>query len=105
MINLKDDIWIEGCDKNEPFDKINGGDNFFNLFHLLDKDKIIYLGKTSEIPRDLAKSLLKIDEKLSHWEDYDDVFYMSYDGDISHSDYRDSLKSTCDKEYCIIYKK
>lgn len=98
MINTKDDIWVEGFDdKNQ----ING---FIIFSELLDYgEKIIYEGKTSDIPEEIAKECIDKNffGNLSVYWDY-------LKGCAS---WEKSIQSALTKpdgtvyEFCIIFKK
>lgn len=78
-VNLKDNIWIEGFDIG--FDKSS---------QILPIGvATIYQGETSKIPINIAK------EYFDYGYDDLEIIYTSLD---------ESIKSTCDKEYCVIYK-
>lgn len=102
-VNLKDYIWIEG------FDKLILLNSSCNIY-FEEENKIIYRGKTSEIPEELAKELV---DTIPH------IFYGMRITDTSGNDVlfknykinkfvkksgKRSIQSACDKEYCIIYK-
>lgn len=94
MINVKNNIWIEGFD-----DFIKYWNSYTELGQITDSIiTIIYSGKTSEIFH-----YVDYVEKLSIFTPQ----YRNYKG--IHSDYfetaKESFESACDKEYCIIYKK
>jgi len=106
MINLKNNIYIAGFNKNNPFDKKNGENELFNTFHnLLDKD-IIYIGLTKDITEEIALNC---------------VNFMNFDSDIINGDYdayedysnfdcwvdtaKESILSACKDKYCIIFRK
>lgn len=83
MINLKDNIWIEGFDSKRKFiTSLSKGDYIDN--------PIIYKGKTSEIPKEIAKEYFDYG--------YDDL-------EIHFTSLKEAIQSTCSKEYCIIYRK
>ena len=116
MVNLKDNVWIEGFDKEidiayyELAEAIGSGLKDF-----------IYKGKTSDITEEIAKEVL-----LSHpYSSAQCECYFEYDNpeldldntscqcrdnpNKSRSDYlwdwKESIQSACNQEYCIIFKK
>lgn len=97
-INLKDNIWIEG------FDEIASG------YILQDKiiticDNIIYSVKTSEIPEELAKECVKLltpKHAISLYQNY--KYKLPQLVSFTRTTARESIKTACYKEYCIIYK-
>lgn len=93
-INLKEDIWI--CGLTYIIDTHNA---------MYGVDSVFYAGKTSEIPEEIAKEILEIDEQISRWEHPNDIFYKDYSGGVSHCDFRDAIQSACNKEFCIVFKK
>lgn len=96
MTNLKDNIWIEGFEEE-----------FFQIQLLqvvgIEYDKeVIYHGKTSEIPEEVAKKC------VLNWRT--DGLYNNYKIESQYEEYMfktatESIQSACDKPYCIIYKK
>ena len=95
MVNLKDNVWIEGFDMEidiayyELAEAIGGGMKDF-----------IYKGKTSDIPEDIAKECVDW-----HEFDLDHKLYYNYDGTNWKYTAKESIKSACNQEYCIIFKK
>ena len=99
MINLKDNIWIEGFD--DRFDCAIAGYN---------GNVLLYEGKTSEIPKEIAKECV---EQIGEWFIGNTPIYQNYIDEnnipvmkrhvILNS--KQSIQSACEKEYCIIYKK
>jgi hypothetical protein len=91
-INLKDNIWIEGFDSE------------LNLKYNR-RRRIVYSGKTSEIPEELAKECVQILAKTSLGN-----FYRNYQYDkpqpvaFTKCTAKESIQSACGKKYCIIYK-
>lgn len=93
---LKDDIWIEG------FDTIDTRNKRLKIISICDTiiDELIYSGKTSEISEELAKECID-------WNEFDDniIKYYDYIKDYwPHLTAKESIKSACSQEYCIIYK-
>jgi hypothetical protein len=109
MVNLKDNIWIEGFDNNQVA---------FTAFEKMTQlaNGTIYAGETRSIPEELAgeyvqqNGLVKgtqLDDGIIVGED---VFfgYKNYKEGFGILEYRtakESIQSACDKEYCIIIKK
>lgn len=114
MINLKDNIWIEGFDyESRVYYDVIAVEGY--------NDNLIYCGKTSEIPEELAKSILP----LHPYAIKDYPCYFEYDNPEleldnsstqcknnprkSRNDYlwkaKESIQSASSQEYCIIYKK
>lgn len=103
MVNLKDNIWIEGYD--------NQGDLGYGYFCLAadrsyDLKNILYQGKTSEILEELAK------ECVDKFSALLPILYWNYSTPYPHyyincefKTAKESIQSACDKEYCIIFKK
>lgn len=86
-LNLKDNIWIEGFTREELFDLSK--EDWRNIVDDVSVDKMLYSGKTSEIPEELAKQIFD-------WG-YDDL-------ELHFESLDESIQSACDKEFCIIYK-
>lgn len=109
MINLKDNIWIEGFD-SELFMQ----SNLYSLKCLVYEE--IYSCKTSEIPEEIAKECV-IEFGLCKGYELDDGTILNEDvsfgfknykegfGELDFKTAKESIQSACDKEYCIIYKK
>lgn len=94
MVNLKENIWIQGFDQQYIFS--------YQLFH---EGEVIYQGKTSEIHEKIAKECV---HKFNNnaFKDYS----VNFNGirDIIHVykiTAKKSIQSACNQEYCIIYKK
>lgn len=97
MKNLKDNIWIEG---------LNSGIEVSVCYDALGYENIIYHGKTTEIPEEIAKECVEIHQGLSYWEGADDLFYVDYnDKTNGFSKAKNSAQSACPQEYCIIFRK
>ena len=94
-IQLKDNIVIEGFDvgqKSLLYDRI---------LQLRGRQNVIYDGKTSEIPEEIAK------ECALNWRT--DGLYNNYKISSQYEEYmfktaRESIQSACNQIYCIIYK-
>jgi len=95
--NLKDNIWIEGFD-----DRYECACMAYNGFPLL------YEGKTSEIPEELAKECVSKMISNNPPLDQEIKFRGKYYNYSSISNYcktaTESIQSACNKEFCIIYK-
>ncbi len=116
MTNLKDNIWIEGFDSEEELNY-----HSFGFSVLENDDNIIYKGKTSEIPEEVAKECVaKIHVELAPspyndwcggfdyaYVDYKNIGeYAGWQGDAGcYRKATESIQSACDKPYCTIYKK
>lgn len=113
-VNLKDNIFIEGFDDINKFLSKENKYNVQNTLHFL-KRFLIYSGKTSEIPEDLAKECV-IQFGLCKGTQLDDGSILQEDiyfgfknykpgfGVVDFETPKESIQSACDKEYCIIYK-
>lgn len=92
-VELGGDYWIKGRSTSLDITRLQ-------IIHSLNGDEIIYTGKTDEISEELAATLVD-------WNEFDEYHkvYVNYSG----SDWKyyavDSIKTACDSEYCIIYKK
>ncbi len=102
-INLKDNIWIEGFaigEKSKLYDKI---------LELGGRCSVIYDGKTSEIPEEIARECVNIEYFGEYWQGmWQYSGYRNFNINSSH-DYvhtaRESIQSACNNElYCIIWK-
>lgn len=96
-LNLKDNIWIEGFTREELFNLSK--EDWRDIVDDVSVDKMLYSGKTSDIPEELAKECI---ESILN-----DVFantYKNYNGKHRKDSPKESIQSACDKEYCIIYK-
>lgn len=96
-INLRDNIWIEGFERKSLI--------YDRILQLGGEQDILYKGKTSEIPEDLAKKCVHFYFPFDH--DYTKLFkdYLLEDESINNfNTAKESIQSACDKEYCIIYK-
>ena len=97
MVNLKDNIWIEGFDMHEVGHFMVTKDR--NFIGDIAK-KIIYSGKTSEIPEEIAKECVSelwfLTEKVGYTNNLDELEYKRA---------KESIQSACNQEYCIILKK
>lgn len=99
-VNLNDNIWIEGFD-NESLMLSN---KYRLLSCLYD---IIYYGKTSEIPKKLAKTCVIIniwEGCIDSYKNYNKSFIPNKADDSTYSTPKASIQSACPQEYCIIYK-
>ena len=89
---LKDGIWIEGLDSDTYLaeEKLRFGCNI-----------ILYSGKTSEIPEELAEECVRNYNIDGLYENYK---MSSQYGEYMHKSAKESIQSACSQEYCIIYK-
>lgn len=91
---LKEGIFIEGFDEKIHL-------NLTCDVYFEDTHNILYKGKTSDIPEEVAK------EGVKNWRT--DGLYNNYKIESQYEEYlfktaKQSIQSACDKEYCIIYK-
>jgi hypothetical protein len=102
-VNLKDSIFIEGFSYEEicAFSK----EDWRNIVEDVRIDHVIYSGKTSEIPEELVKKLLK-ECDLGYVVHYPDFKKNLKATKIYHTvnTAKESIKSACSEEYCLIYK-
>ena len=96
-VNLKNNIYIKGFEKNNPFDKKNNDGDFFNHFHKLKDENIIYIGKTFDISEDVAQQCVN-SINSNHYEDY-----TNFNSFVDTS--KESILSACKDKFCIIYRK
>lgn len=96
MINLRDNIWIEG---------FNNHNNLIAYYDSLvhERKERIYCGKSSEIREEIAKECVK------KWCS-GNGFYNNYKTESQYTEYlcktaKQSILSACDKEFCIIFMK
>ena len=93
MVRLKDNIWIEGFCNIEKYDEM-----------IVSISAILYHGKTSDIPEEIAKECVKCIDSLG--EGYGGYFdYNSKDWMYHLNTAKESIQSACNQEYCIIFKK
>ena len=101
MVNLKDNVWIEGFDMHEVGHFMVTKDR--NFIGDIAK-KIIYSGKTSDIPEEMAKECVSF-----HFSNECKIYYNNYskiENIISwQNTAKESIQSACNQEYCIIFKK
>ena len=95
-VNLKDDIFIDGFD-SELSAVSTGASMWFGV----NMELLLYAGKISEIPEELAKECVK------NWRC--DGLYNNYKIVPQYEEYlfktaKESIQSACQEEYCIIYK-
>lgn len=97
--NLKDNIWIDGFDTKEQYNYACFG------FSVLENDNaILYNGEMSDISEEIAKKYVVRIERNGDRSVF--VFYKNYNGTIdAFPTAQRSIKSACDKKYCIIYTK
>lgn len=93
---LKDGIWIEGFDLSDLSEYFLAGVNYTQS----NDKEVLFVGKTSEISEELAKTCID-------WNEFDDniIKYYDYIKDYwPHLTAKESIQSACSQEYCIIYK-
>lgn len=96
---LKPGIFIEGFDDIALWNQ-----KICYLGQVSEKDiELLYSGKTSEIPEELASQCCKYQNSYEG-----EPFYKEY-GDITWATYpyitaKESIQSACQNEFCIIYK-
>ncbi len=111
MKNLKDNIWIEGFDS---FIAHEEAIVYFLRISENDNPEIVYSGKTSDIPEEIAKEcVLKM--MCVNAEDLVHAMYRRYHAgnmevqSLTHQyscvSAKESIQSACNQEYCIIFKK
>ena len=99
-VELKEGVFIEGS-KNSL--------EYLKLFINPDEYKLIYLGKTSEIPEELIEPYILINKGayLLLYRNYR-IYELNKDYPVrwfSHfKTIKESIQSACPEEYCIIYK-
>lgn len=117
MTNLKENIWVKGFDSKKSW-KLQE-DNFAESTSIAIKVgntaniDIIYSGKTSEIPEEVARECVLIDERISYWGGVDDIFFVNYYAKNNSPTYtaKKSIESAVTKpdgtiyDYIIIFKK
>lgn len=97
---LKDGIWIEGFDKLSEVYAFKD-----NMCIVGEAVPYIYIGKTSEISEELAKTCAEILAKTTMGN-----FYRNYQYNkpqpvsFTKCKAKESIQSACSQEYCIIYK-
>ena len=92
-VNLKDNIWIEGFDTNYEVYSFKDTICFFG-----EATPHIYIGKTSEIPEELAKECVA-KTRLRNFKNYKTFRFCG-----SPFTAKESIQSACSDEFCIIYK-
>ena len=90
---LKDSIWIEGFDTMQSIDYCE----LLDAMSLCGIKSYIYKGKTSDIPEELAKECVHVGVLTDNCKDYQSGFNIFETA-------KESIKSACSQEYCIIYK-
>lgn len=97
-VELKNKIFIEGFDTQWQYRKrLYGNTGISNSVEL------IYQGKTSEMPEELASQCCKyhtIYEGSVHYKEYGNITWATY----PYIEAKESIQSACNKEFCIIYK-
>ena len=96
---LKDNIFIEGYNKKDlgALIAIELEDFGYN---------IIYNGKTSEIPEEIAKGCADFHPNI-HYKDYSIEGYKKvkdWTDNWTKLTAKESIQSACNQTYCIIYK-
>ena len=92
---LKDNIFIEGFDSNEELYNFKN-----NLCIVGEPLPYIWLGKTSEIPEEIAKECVnKVIDDHGRMDGYE-----NYNSPIILNAPKESIQSACNQTYCIIYK-
>ena len=94
-INLIENIWIEGFEREESLYAYHDFLCFNNNIELL------YTGETNELPKKLISSIIGTIN-----ENTDQETWMNYSGfDNLCITPEESIKSACIEKFCIIYKK
>lgn len=94
MVNLKENIFIEGFEKLMYLNCTNDMG--------IKMDNVIYKGKTSEIPEETASKC--VESYFYQWPFYSSA-YKNYDGGKPWDSPIMSIYSACPEPYCIIFKK
>lgn len=103
---LKDGIWIEGFNSEHEFRRLLYGRRGISF-----SIDLIYQGKTSEIPEDVAKKCVKTAPLIFDGYDLVDncgnnVVFKNYEtGGFGKRSGIRSIQSACKEPYCIVYKK
>ena len=103
-IELKLGIFIEGFDEEYQYrQRLYGNTGISNSV------KLLYQGKTSEIPEEITRSVCElqdvfntpeyINQNIDRYKNYEVTKYTWYDCTV-----KESIKSACPQKYCIIYK-
>lgn len=99
MTQLKEGIFIERFDTTEEvYEGLKKNDLYAG------SPNKIYMGKTSEISEGLVSNYVSYidnpenNDKNIHFKNYNHSF-------LGVETAKESIKSACNKEYCIIYKK
>lgn len=102
--NLETGYIIEGFDNYNDYVKFTG-------FKYLASKKVLYHGKTSEIPEEIAKKCVKkfnnpcaIGNCHGKFYDYSQKNRTYTVADKLLNTVKESIQSACNQEYCIIYK-
>lgn len=93
--NLKDNIWIEGFDLIEELQNTEGYKNLI---------PVIFVGKTSEIPEEIAKECIEYFIQRCKYRNYNPDKLIDGIKLMGFNYSKQSIQSACDKPYCIIYK-
>lgn len=88
--NLKENIWIEGFDTNQQIYNFKD-----NICFAGEPVPYLWMGKTSEIPEDVAKKCVL--PPVNGYRNYANMW-------INVNTAKESIQSACSQEYCIIYK-
>lgn len=89
-VNLKDNIWIEG------FNNILSVHDYETWYNEDELYNVLFSGKTSEISEEVAKECVYIRPYVNT--------YLRYDKSGHLFSAKESIKSACPEEYCIVYK-
>lgn len=101
MINLKDNIFIEEFDDEFSMWKFWNA-NKFKLFDIVGE---LYLGKTSEIPEDIARiSTNSYYLGSNFYGDFENCEFSNEINKLLFFTAKESIYSICTKPFCIIYK-
>lgn len=100
-IELKEGIFIEGFNN-----WLDSADEFLNK-HIKRNCDLIYQGKTSDIPEEIANKIFTFHSSFNI-PGRVDKFYKNFnfrnDGIGYVCSAKESIQSACSEEYCIIYK-
>lgn len=99
-IKLKENIWIEGFDSD--LSAVSTGSS---MWFGKSMEDLIYAGKTSEVPIDVAnESVIAYYLGSNFAGDYDNSEFGVEGNRKMFSTSKEAIQSVCPYEYCLIYK-